>query len=160
MNKRIDKWQPLNDGVLIKRIDKKLPAWGIMLTDEMQSNGPILREGIVLACGPGKWIEGTWWYVGQWYRLIESTIDERKVPHIDTWQKTGQWEWLDGYREQMDVKLGMKVLFNARWNDFAHGELRGTGSDGNGPLERPLSYRFDPTVHLVQEGDIAGILNE
>jgi hypothetical protein len=51
------------------------------------------------------------------------------------------------------------VLFNARWNDLAHGELRGTGADKSGPLERPLSYKFDPTIHLVQENDIAGILS-
>src|SRR5216683_5466420 len=112
----MDDWQPMNDGVLIKRINKENPAWGIMLTDETAGNGPILREGIVLACGPGK-------------------RDE------------------DGDRVPLDVKPGDKVLFNVRWNDFANAELRGTGSDLKGPLERPLSYRFDPMIHLVQEAD-------
>lgn len=70
----------------------------------------------------------------------------------------GHWEWIPGHREHMEVKVGQEVMFNARWNDLAHGELKGTGSDGLGPLERPLSYKFDPLLHLVQEGDIAGIL--
>lgn len=115
------KWQPMNDGVLVQRIDKPAPASKIVLTDETSSNSPILREGIVLAVGPGK-------------------RDE------------------DGYREPLAVKPGDKVLFNARWNDLAHQELKGTGSDGSGQLERPLSYKFDPTIHLIQEADIAGLL--
>lgn len=64
----------------------------------------------------------------------------------------------DGERIEPDVCPGDVVLFNARWNDLTHAENRGTGSDGRGPLERPLSYRFDPTIHLVTEGDIAGKL--
>jgi co-chaperonin GroES (HSP10) len=69
----------------------------------------------------------------------------------------------DGERVPCEVKPGDLVIFNARWNDFAHAELKPVGSDAKSrtaPLERPLSYRFDPTIHLVQEADIAGVLDE
>jgi hypothetical protein len=71
----------------------------------------------------------------------------------------GPGKWQDGYRRPMDVKPGMKVLFNSKWNDLAHGELRGTGADGSGPLERPISYKLDANLHLVTEGDIFAIVD-
>ena len=67
----------------------------------------------------------------------------------------------DGELIPPEVKPGDMVIFNARWNDLAHAELRPIGSDvknRKAPLERPLSYRFDATIHLIQEADIAGIL--
>lgn len=57
-----------------------------------------------------------------------------------------------------DVKPGMKVLFNSKWNDLSAGENKGTGADGSGPLERPLPLGADPLIHLVQEADIFGIV--
>jgi chaperonin GroES len=68
----------------------------------------------------------------------------------------------DGDRVPCDVKPGDLVIFNARWNDLAHAELKPVGSDAKSrtaPLERPLSYKFDPAIHLVQEADIAGVLD-
>jgi Chaperonin 10 Kd subunit len=58
------------------------------------------------------------------------------------------------------VKVGMTVLFNSKWNDLAHAENIGTGADGKGPLERPLSYKLDKNIHLVREADIFGILTD
>lgn len=58
------------------------------------------------------------------------------------------------------LKPAMLVLFNSRWNDLAHAENVGTGADGKGPLERPLSYKLDPLTHLVTEDDIFCILSE
>lgn len=62
------------------------------------------------------------------------------------------------------VEVGQKVLFNAHWNDLCSAELKGTGSDGNGPLERPMAqWQYASGVkdlYLIQEGDIAGILEE
>lgn len=145
-------WQPINDQVFIERLEPMIqPQHGLVLTDQNAENKPILRKGRVLACGPGKWIEGTWWYLPKRGNYL---LDM----HRPEAEQTHEWRWLEGYREQLDVKPGMTVLFNARWNDLAHGELRGTGADKLGPLERPLSYKFDPTIHLVQEADIAGIL--
>jgi hypothetical protein len=57
-----------------------------------------------------------------------------------------------------DVKPGMSVLFNSKWNDFSAGENVGTGADGLGPLTRPLPLGADPKLHLVTEGDIFGII--
>jgi hypothetical protein len=135
--------KPRNDGVLVQRIDPKQGT--IVLTDERRGSGVIPREGIVLAVGPGKWIPGEWWYF-RWEASSNSKTDP------------GYWDWIPGHREQMEVKPGMRVIFNARWNDLAHQELKGTGCDLKGPLERPLSIRFDPAIHLIQEADIAGIL--
>lgn len=143
-------WQPMNDGVLVQRIEKPVPQGRLALTDDSPTNGPVLREGIVLAVGPGKWVPGEWWKV----RKQETYTGLDKTTH----GKWYQWEWFDGYHQEPIVKPGMKVLFNARWNDLRHGELKGTGADGSGPLERPLSYKFDPAIHLIQEADIAGII--
>lgn len=57
------------------------------------------------------------------------------------------------------VKPGQHIIFNARWNDFCHQELKATGCDGNGPLERPVpQFIWGEKLYLITEGDIAGIL--
>lgn len=139
---------PLNDSVLIERLDpiEQEQKGLIIKPDKRKDEGKmILRKGRVLAVGPGKWIPGAWWYLpcGEFY-------DCR------------QWEWIPGYRETPEVKPGMTVIFNARWNDLAHAELKPQGPDIKSrtwPLERPLSYLYDPHIHLVQEADIAGWLS-
>lgn len=121
--------QPQNDRVLIQRVEE--PS-GLLLPDRSKS-----IKGLVLAVGPGKWIEGTWWQ----------------------FQKpTQRWEWIPGHRQELVVKPGDKVLFNSKWNDFTHAENKGTGADGSGALERPLSYKLDPLIHLVTESDIFAIV--
>jgi co-chaperonin GroES (HSP10) len=132
----------MEDQVFIERLEPidRDRTGQIVVTDmETADNKMLLRKGRVLSVGPGKWIPGTWWHF-----------------------KTG-WEWLDGYREKPTVKPGDLVIFNARWNDLRHGELRPIGADRHSrtaPLERPLSYLYDERVHLVQENDIAGIIHE
>lgn len=64
----------------------------------------------------------------------------------------------DGYREPVTVRPGQIVAFNSRWNDLSHAENVGTGADGKGKLERPLSYKLDSHIHLIREADIFGIL--
>lgn len=133
---------PRADRVLIQRIED--PPGLILLTDRPKS-----IKGLVLAVGPGKWIEGTWWC----FHDLEWQTDGGEMK---AWRQ--RWEWIPGYRQQMAVKPGMKVLFNSKWNDFAHAENKGTGSDFSGPLERPLPVTADPLLHLVTESDIYGIL--
>lgn len=60
-----------------------------------------------------------------------------------------------------EVQPGQKIMFNARWNDFTHGELKGSDCDGKGPLERPMpQWQWDKRdLHLITEGDIAGIIS-
>lgn len=58
------------------------------------------------------------------------------------------------------LNAGMLVLFNSKWNDLAHAENTGSGADGKGPLERPLSYKLDKLEHLVTEDDIFCILGQ
>lgn len=67
----------------------------------------------------------------------------------------------DGYIVPMAVSPGDRVMFNARWNDFCHGELKGTDCDGKGPLERPVPQSLwkKKRIYLITEGDIAGVLS-
>lgn len=136
---RMTVFQPQNDRVLIQRIEE--PS-GILLTDRSKS-----IKGLVLAVGPGKWIPGEWWKMRYpWTEITE----------VEGW--TERWEWIDGHRQELTVKPGMKVLFNSKWNDFSAGENKGTGSDFSGPLERPLPLKADPMLHLVTEGDIFAVV--
>lgn len=132
--------QPQNDRVLIQRIEE--PS-DILLTDRPKS-----IKGLVLAVGPGKWIEGTWWYLKK-RRWLDGPMAGLEA---------GEWEWIPGHRQEMTVKPGMKVLFNSKWNDFSAGENKGTGADFSGPLERPLPLKANPLLHLVQEADIFAIV--
>jgi len=134
------------DRVIIQRIEE---SSAIMLTDSAKS-----IKGVVLAVGPGKWIPGEWWCF--WDLEWASDIDPSDGQQMKAWR--ARWEWIDGYREPLDVHPGDKVLFNSRWNDFSVGENKGTGADGKGPLERPLPLNADPLLHLVQEGDIIAIV--
>jgi len=77
--------------------------------------------GEVLAVGPGKWVPG------------ESTL-------ID-----GEWTWVRGHRRELEIKPGMIVCFNSKWNDFASDHASN------------LPIGFDKQLHLIQEGDIIGI---
>ncbi len=122
------RWELRDDRVLIRRIEEPT---SISITDK-----PKGIKGIVLATGPGKWIPGEWWFL----------------------RSKKKWEWFPGHRQHPEVKHGMSVLFNSKWNDLRAGELVGTGSDLSGPLERPLSIHADPLLHLVSEADIFCII--
>jgi len=61
--------------------------------------------------------------------------------------------------DKLALRVGDIVAFNSRWNDLAHAENKGTGADGKGPLERPLSYKLSDMIHLVREADIFGHLD-
>lgn len=128
--------QPLDDRVLIQRIEE--PSV-ILLTD-----APKGIKGVVLSVGPGKWHPGEWW---KGIYATDKKIEGRPIYDCG-------WHWIDGWRERMEVKPGDTVLFNSKWNDLAAAENKGTGADGKGPLERPLSYKQDSKLHLVREADI------
>jgi hypothetical protein len=132
--------QLFDDRVLVRRIEE--PS-SILLTDKPKS-----IKGVVLAVGPGKWIPGTWWALG------ENDFCE----HGDPIDCGCTHYWIPGYRETPEVKPGQIVAFNSRWNDLSHAENKGTGADGKGKLERPLSYKLDKNVHLIREADIFGVL--
>lgn len=151
----IRNWQPMGDSVLIERLEpiEQQRSSSIVLTDMKQDGKMILRKGRVLAVGPGKWHPGEWWW-----RSLAYYLAGHPGQYYSDANNQDLWEWIPGWRETPEVKPGDMVIFNARWNDLAHAENRGSGADGRGPIERPLSYRFDPTIHLVQEADIAGIL--
>ena len=112
----------------------------------MLTDAPKGIKGVVLSVGPGKWHPGEWW--------LTKLGDVRNSTTGEIVGTVRGWSWQEGWRERMEVKPGDTVLFNSRWNDFAHAENKGTGADGKGPLERPLSYKQDSKLHLVREADI------
>jgi hypothetical protein len=139
-------WEHLqlsSDRILVRRLEERA---ALTLTDQPKS-----IKGVVLAVGPGKWIPGTWWKVG-------ISADMPDIANFYWSKEDGAWEWIPGYYQTPEVKPGMCVLFNSKWNDFSAGENVGSGADGKGPLERPLSYKLDKTLHLVTEGDIFAIV--
>src|SRR5712664_3947544 len=145
----VDAICPRDDRVLIRRIEE--PS-DILLTDKSKS-----IKGIVLAVGPGKWHPGEWWKLSTAPPLGYGL--SRLTSSNTYWTREGgYWHWYEGWRELPIVKPGDKVLFNSKWNDLANAENKGTGADGSGPLERPLSYKLDPLTHLVQEADIFAIV--
>jgi co-chaperonin GroES (HSP10) len=83
---------PRHDRVLIQRIGDIEQIGSIYLPDSARERS---CKGVVIATGPGKWHEATWWKVKE------------------------KWEWCDGWREQMDVRPGQTVLFSSKWNDLA-----------------------------------------
>jgi hypothetical protein len=132
---------PRSDRVLIQRLEE--PS-GIVITDKPKS-----IKGLVLAVGPGKWVPGEWWYANKELRPGNG----KKIGNL----LCKEWTWIPGYREQMEVQPGDIVLFSSKYNDLAHAELKPVGSDATSkkaPLERPLSYKHDPMIHLVTERDI------
>ena len=135
---------PRDDRILIKRIDP--PPSSILLTDAPKS-----IKGVILSVGPGKWHPGEWWRC----KVPNSEVccDDPTCPFT-----YHCWKWIPGYREPVTVQPGQIVAFNSRWNDLAHAENAGTGADGKGKLERPLSYKLAKDIHLVREADIFGIL--
>jgi hypothetical protein len=131
------------DHVLIRRVEEPT---SIRLTD-----APKGIKGIVLAVGPGKWKDGGWW------KCNSGHTDCAGYEHSVN-SKGDSYHWIPGRREPLEVKPGMSVLFNSKWNDFTSGENKGTGCDFSGPLERPLPLNADPMIHLVQEADIFCII--
>lgn len=94
-------------------------------------------------------------------RVLIRRIEERHLILLTDREKSIKGKIL-AVGPECVVKPGQLVLFNAKWNDLAHAELKATGSDvksKTSPLERPLSYKFDPMLHLVTEKDIFAVLH-
>lgn len=136
-----------DDRILVERIPESLPL--IVLTDAR----PKTAKGIIRRVGPGKWQPGEWWKVKREVFGTMRGSKGRKVLH-DAWE----WQWFPGYRQALDVHAGDTILFNPRWNDFAHAENVPTGCDLKGPLTRPLPIGADPEWFLLREADVLCIL--
>jgi hypothetical protein len=91
-------------------------------------------------------------------RILVERIDEQSAVVLTDAPKSIKGRILAVGSEVDTVRPGMKVLFNSRWNDLAHAENIGTGADGQGPLERPLSYKMAKNLHLVTDMDIFAIV--
>lgn len=87
---------PLNDRVLIRRIDEPEQRIGSIIVPDVATKKAI--KGEVLAVGPGKWHPAEFWKV------------------------QGKWEWLEGWRERPNVTAGQIVYFNSKWDD-SNGQL-------------------------------------
>ena len=129
--------QPRNDRVLIRRIEEPEAKIGSIVVPDVARSKAI--KGEVLAVGPGKWVEGSWW-----------KTPTCKLPHEDALLDEAvvepEWRWIPGHRVPPEVHPGQIVLFSSKWNDLAS-----THYDDD------KSALFDPLLHLIQEADILGI---
>lgn len=124
--------QPLADRILVRRIE---PKGGIIITDKAKS-----QRGEIIAVGPGRWIPGEWYKLGgEWKRDANGLL----------YKDGGRWVWISGYRRPVEYSVGERVAFNSRWNDFRAGDY-----------SQELPIGADETLHLVQEADIFGRINE
>ena len=83
--------KPLNDRVLIRRIEEPEQRIGSIIVPDVAKSKAI--KGEVMAVGRGKWHPGEFWCV------------------------KGKWQWFDGYLEVPSVYPGQIVYFNSKWND-------------------------------------------
>ena len=151
-------FQPLGDRVLVRRLPAPKGVIDTSAGDDKAGGGMILVEGEILAVGPGRWVPGEWWKVGDALPLVNGI---RAIVCGDIeYNEHGVWEWIAGHYRPVSVQPGQKIIFNARWNDFANEELCESGPDKSGPLERPMpQWQWGQRdLHLITEGDIAGIL--
>lgn len=87
--------------MLVERIAEPENIGRIYVPDAARNKGIL---GKVVAVGPGKWIEGCWWFFrARTYKLGD--------------HERGEWEWIPGYRQEIKVRYGQTVYFNSRWND-------------------------------------------
>lgn len=90
--------QPLNDRVLIRRLDEPERIGSIIVPDIAKQRA---IKGEIVAVGPGKWIPGEWW-----------KLNSKLIPGMRSWQ------WIPGYLEVPTVYPGQTVYFNSKWNDM------------------------------------------
>lgn len=83
--------RPLNDRVLIRRIDEPEQRIGSIIVPDIAQSKAI--KGEIVAIGLGKWHPGEFWCV------------------------KGKWQWLEGWRERPNVLPGQIVYFNSKWDD-------------------------------------------
>lgn len=126
--------QPLNDRVLIRRLDEPERIGSIIVPDIARQRA---IKGEIVAVGPGKWIPGEWWRV---------KVDRPMVGHPEYWDYSYEWQWIEGYREVPSVYPGQTVYFNSKWHDLA------PYHEGN---ENPF---WDDQLHMVQIADIFAVI--
>ena len=124
--------QPLNDRVLIRRIEEPEQRIGGIIVPQIAKEKAI--KGVIVAVGQGKWHPGEWW-----------NVRTRSFTNPDTGEdgcmerEYYTWQWIEGYREVPSVYPGQTVYFNSKWDD------------SNGQIAADL--------HLVQEADIFVVIH-
>lgn len=86
--------QPLNDRVLIRRLEEPEQRIGSIIVPDIAKSRAI--KGEIVAVGRGKWHPGEWWF----------------------FKSTNRWEWQDGWLESPPVFAGQTVYFNSKWSDM------------------------------------------
>jgi hypothetical protein len=120
-------WVPMADRLLVRLYDE--PASEVILSPQIVRDNTT-RKGVVLKCGPGKWIAGEWWYVNRW------EVTGGGLPAVTV----GTWEWFPGHRQPLIVKPGDHVVIG-KYTDWESTEA-GWGEN----------------VVICQEADIRGLL--
>lgn len=124
--RRLNRIQPRNDRILVRRIEQAEQMIGRFVIPDIARQKGILGE--VVAVGPGKWIPGEWWLERREVYGPMKGSGTRKFIHDED-----VWEWYPGYHQAPSVRPKQTVYFNSRWNDVE--QLPGG-------------------MHLIQEADI------
>ena len=124
--------QPLNDRVLIRRLEDPQQRIGSIIVPDIAKSRAI--KGEIVAVGRGKWHPGEFWWVKH-YDIRTDSIVKR-------------WEWQEGWLEPppLGVYPGITVYFNSKWSDV--------GADYQTP-----GVGWDESLHMVQIADIFAIAN-
>lgn len=121
---------PLNDRVLIRRIEEPEQRIGSIIVPDIAKSRAI--KGEIVAVGRGKWHPGEWW------RLKDGEPINGKQPY--------DWCWIPGWLEPPPVYVGQSVYFNSKWSDV--------GLDYQHP-----GVGWDESLHMVQIADIFAVIN-
>jgi co-chaperonin GroES (HSP10) len=132
-------WEPRNDHILV-RIEEvnDLKSSIIHIPDSARTHKGNTRTGVVLKCGPGKWIPGEWWNVFKGFIAIHNpkTADGIERPC----DRVYEWEWLPGHRREMTVHPGQRVIIG-NFSDYETGDAA-----------------WGENIVVCQEADVRGIL--
>lgn len=122
--------QPLNDRVLIRRLEEPEQRVGSIIVPDIAKSRAI--KGEIVAVGRGKWHPGEWWWLK----------DGEPINGVQPYD----WCWIPGWLETPPVEVGQTVYFGSRWNDVGENyEIPG--------------INWDEKLHMCMMGDIYGIAN-
>lgn len=134
---------PLNDRVLIRRIEEPEQRIGSIIVPDIAKSRAI--KGEIVAVGRGKWHPGEWWCVKVGTHSM--TVDNwAGGPGVEANIGLYEWQWIDGWLEVPPVYPGQQVYFNSKWSDV--------GEDYQHP-----GVGWDESLHMVQIADIFAIAN-
>jgi hypothetical protein len=102
----VTEWEPRNDHIMVRITDTQEIKTSLVIPESARTVKALTRKGIVLKCGPGKWVPGEWWYCH---------VDVEDTAHFD--DDVYEWRWIPGHRQEMLVQPGAQVVIG-QWTDW------------------------------------------